>query len=314
MEVTLIHLGDFARAIQHFEKALLLYDPELHRYDAFRYSQNSVVGARCHAAWALWFLGKPDQALNQIGEALTLARELSEPHGLAHTLCFAAVLHQLRGESRMAQERAEAAIAISGDHGLMLYQASATVVRGWALIEQGRQDEAIELIRQGLAAHRAIGVEVSRSHFLALLAEGLSKAGRNEEELRVLEEALALTQRNGEQYYQAELCRLKGKLLLMRSTGRALAQAATGGKSALEAELPGDNEAEECFNQAIKIAQRQNAKSLELRATMSLAHLCHTQGRAEEARDCLAQIYGTFTEGFDTKDLREAKALLDEVA
>jgi predicted ATPase len=278
MEVTLFHLGDFARAIQHFERALLLYDPELHRDDAFRYSQNSGVGARCHAAWALWFLGKPDQALNQIEEALTLARELSEPHGLAHSLSFAAVVHQLRGEYRMAQERAEAAIAVSRDHGLTLYQASATIVRGWALIEQGRPDEAIELIRQGVAAHQAIGVEVSHSRYLALLAEGLNKAGRTEEGLHELEEALALAQRNGEQYYQAEIYRLKGELLLMPSTGRALHLTAMGGKAVVEGELPRDIEAEDCFNQAIKIAQRQNAKSLELRAVMSLARLCQNHG------------------------------------
>jgi len=313
MEGTFLHLGDFARALQHFEKSLLLYDPELHRDDASRYSVNAVIGARGHAAWTLWFLGKPDQALNQIEEALTLARELSEPHGLAHTLCFGACLHQLRGEYRMAHERAEAAMAISNDHGLMLYQASATIVRGWALIEQGRQGEAIELMRQGLAAHDAIGVGVTRTHFLALLVEGLYEAGQSEEGLRVLEEALALAQQNGEQYYQAELYRLKGKLLLMRSTGRALGQAATGGQ-AVEAELPADTEAEDCFNQAIEIAKRQNAKSLELRAVMSLARLCQEQGRSEEVRGRLAQLYSTFTEGFDTKDLREAKAMLHEVA
>src|SRR5262249_5623029 len=216
------------------------------------------------------------------------------------TLSFAAVVHQLRGEYRMAQERAEAAIAVSRDHGLMLYQASATIVRGWALIEQGRQDEAIRLIRQGVAAHQAIGVEVSPSRYLALLAEGLNKAGRNEEGLRVLEEALALAQRNGEQYYQAELYRLKGELLLNPSTVRALRRAAMGGKALVEGE-PADNEAEDCFNQAIKIAQRQNAKSLELRAVMSLARLCQNQGRSEEARGRIAQIYETFTEGFDTK-------------
>src|SRR5262249_62062075 len=112
-----------------------------HRDEAFRYSMNAVIGARGHAAWTLWFLGKPDQALNQIEEALTLARELSEPHGLAHTLCFGACLHQLRGEYRMAHERAEAALDISNDHGVMLYQASAKVVRGWAVVGQVRTGE-----------------------------------------------------------------------------------------------------------------------------------------------------------------------------
>ena len=138
----------------------------------------------------------------------------------------------------MAQERAEAAMAISNDHGLLLYQASATVVRGWALIEQGRRGEAIELMRQGLAGHQAIGVAVSHTYFLALLVEGLNKAGQSEEGLRVLEEALALAQHNGEQYYHAELYRLKGKLLLMRSTGRALSDRLHRAEKAVETELP----------------------------------------------------------------------------
>jgi len=120
MEVTCIRQGEFALGMEHFEKALSLYDPERHRDDVFLYAQNPGVVMRCHAAWALWFLGKPDQALNRSQEALTLARELSEPHGLAHALYFAAVLHHLRREARLAQERAEAAIAVSSEHGLVM--------------------------------------------------------------------------------------------------------------------------------------------------------------------------------------------------
>ena len=166
MEVTCMHLGEFAPAMEHFEKALSLYDPERHRDDAFFYSQNPGVAMRCFAAWALWFLGQPDQALDRMQEALTLARELSEPHGLAHALFFAAILHQLRREERMAQEHAEAAIAISSEHGLVMYQAQATITRGWALIEQGRQEEAIEQMRQGLAAYQATGTELLTSALL----------------------------------------------------------------------------------------------------------------------------------------------------
>ncbi|MFY9555657.1 MAG: AAA family ATPase [Blastocatellia bacterium] len=310
MEVTLMHQGEFALALEHFEKALLLYDPERHLHDAFRYTLNQGVATRCQAAWTRWFLGQPDQALDLIHEALTLARELSEPHGLAHSFFYAAILHQLRREEQLAHERAEAALAVSSEHGLAMYQAFATITRGWALIEQGLQEEGIEQMRQGLAAHKATGTVVTRPHFLALLAEALGKARQFEEGLRVLEEALELAHRNGEKCYLAELYRIKGELLLMHATNRDGPRAATDGKEVGESERP-EIAAEGCFDQSIKIAQQQNAKSWELRTAMSLARLYQKQGKRQEARILLTKIYGTFTEGFDTMDLREAKALLN---
>ncbi|HET6962131.1 MAG TPA: AAA family ATPase, partial [Terriglobia bacterium] len=155
METTFFHLGEFAQAREHFEKAFSLYDPEQHRDDAFFYSQNPGVIMRCHAAWALWFLGQPDEALNKINEALTLARELTEPHGLAHALFFAAILHQLRREEPMAQEHAEAVISFAREHGLVMYQAMATIVQAWALLKQGRTEQVVEQMRRGLAALQA---------------------------------------------------------------------------------------------------------------------------------------------------------------
>src|SRR5262245_44321939 len=314
MEITFFHLGEVARTRQHFEKALSLFDPQRHRDDAFVYSQNPGVIMLCHAGWTLWFLGQPDQALNRIKEALTLARELTEPHGLAHARFFAAILHQLRGEAPMAQEHAEAVISFSREHGLVMYQAMATIVKAWALLKQGRTKQAIEQMRQGLAALQATGTERVRPHFLALLAETLDTDRRVEEGLRLLEEAQAIIDRNGERYYQAELYRLKGELLLKQSTGRAVAQVARGGDAVVETESPGVTNAEGCFKESIKIAQRQEAKSLELRAVISMARFYQNQGRLKEARGLLAQIYENFTEGFDTMDLREAKALLNELS
>ncbi len=314
MEITFTHLGEFALSMEHFEKALSLYDPERHRDDAFLYALNPGVAMRCFAAWALWFLGQPDQALDRMQEALTLARELSEPHSLAHALFFAAILYQLRRDEQMTQENSEAAIAVSSEHGLVLYQATAMITQGWALIKQGQQEEAVEKMRQGLAAHQATGTELMRPHFLALLVEALGKARQTEEGLRVLEEALAATNRNGERYYQAELYRIKGELLLMQATGRSVSRAAPSGKAVVEPEPPAVAQAQGCFNQSIKIAQQQKAKSLELRAVMSLARLYRKQGQQEEARSLLRQIYDRFTEGFATVDLREAKALLDELS
>jgi DNA-binding winged helix-turn-helix (wHTH) protein/predicted ATPase len=281
MEITFMHLGEFGVALEHFEKALLLYDPERHRDDAFRYAQNPGIAMRCFAAWSLWFLGKPDQAMIRIEEALTLARELSEPYGLALAFFFSAILHQLRREVKLAQERAEAALAVATEHGLALYHAMTKIVLGWALNEQGHR-EGIGQMRQGIEGHRATQTQVLLPHFLALLAEGLGKSGEVEKGLRVSKEALAVVHRNGEAYYQAELCRIRG-------------------------ELSPAGQAEQWFKQAIKIAQQQKARSWELRAAMSLAHT-----RSEEARALLRQIYDTFNEGFDTRDLKEAREILDK--
>ncbi|HEV8371236.1 MAG TPA: AAA family ATPase [Pyrinomonadaceae bacterium] len=310
--VTLAHMGEFAVAMDHAKKALALYDPERHRDDAFYYSQNPGVGALCFAAWTLWFLGQADQALERMHEALTLARDLSEPHGLAHAHYFAAVLHQLRREPRLSQEFAEAAIAVSSEHGLVLYRAHATITRGWALNQQGQREDAIEQMREGLAAHEATGTGVMRPHFLSLLAEALDRAGKAGEGLRVVEEALDMVHRTGERYYEAELYRLKGELLLKQSRGRAPSQTATGVKALVEAESSAAPQAEACFHQSIKIAQGQKAKAWELRAVMSLARL-HLN-TTKQARSLLAEIYDSFTEGFDTVDLGEAKALLDELS
>jgi len=295
-ETTLIHLGEFELALEHFQNAQLLYDPERNRNDSFRYSQNSAVASQCHASWALWLLGYPDQALDRIEKALAMARELSEPHGLAHTMFFAAVVHQLRRDEPLAKVFAEAAYAISADHGLLLYQATTTITQGWSLIESGREDEAIAQIQQGLAAYRATGTELIRPHFLALLAEALKKANRIEEGLEVLEEALEQAHRNGDQYYLPEVYRLKGELLQMSSIGKHDAAGA-----------------ERCLNQAIDIARKQKGKSLELRAAMSLARLYRSRKQKAKAREILAATYSGFTEGFDTKDLREAKMMLGEL-
>jgi predicted ATPase len=314
MGVTLLHQGEFSLALEHLEKALSVYDHKLHRDDALLYGQNPGVAIQCHAAWTLWFLGQPDEALERIQEALVLARELSEPHGLAHTLYFAAILHHLRREEQLAQEHSEAAIAVSSEHGLALYEAMATIMRGWSLTEQGWEEEGFEQMRQGLAAHQATGAKVARSHFLALLGEASGRNGQAEEGVRLLDEALELANRNGERCYQAEVYRIKGELLLMQAASRDLSRAATIGGTAVEPEPPEVAQAEGCFNLSIKIAQQQKAKSWELRAMMSLAQLYQKRGKRNEARNLLAHIYDRFAEVFDTVDSREAKAMLNDLS
>jgi len=291
LEITSTHCGQFELALDHFEKALALYEPEQHRDDSFLYALNPGVAMPGFAAWALWFVGLPDQSLDQIEEALRIARELSEPQGLAHALFFASKLYCLRRDYLMVNHYAEEVISIAGEHGLVLYGAMATIMQGWTLTEQGRERDAIDQIREGLAALDVTGTFLVRPHFLALLAEALSKAGQIEEGMVVLDEAMAMVNSKGERYYEAELYRLKGELLLKQAP---------------------DNHwnAAQCFQRSMEIAESQKAKSLQLRTAMSLARLYRSRGKFQQARDLLAPIYESFTEGFDTDDLRDARSLL----
>ncbi|MFQ5927642.1 MAG: hypothetical protein ACE5MH_09445, partial [Terriglobia bacterium] len=292
--LTLFWQGELASAQAHLEQGIALYDPQQHRSHAFLYGLGPEVHCLSYAAWALWFLGYPGQAVQRSHEALTLARELSHPFSLAAALYFAARLHQYRRERQLTQECAEAAVALSTEQGFPEWLAVATIVRGWALAEQGQGDEGTAQMRQGLAAGRATGGALGRSLFLALLAEAHANQGRIDDGLRMVAEGLTTTENNGERFYEAELHRLKGELVLS---------------------LSGDNqsEAETCFQNAIDIARRQSAKSLELRAATSLARLWQGQGRIDESRELLAPVYGWFTEGFDTADLKDAKRLLEEL-
>jgi DNA-binding winged helix-turn-helix (wHTH) protein/predicted ATPase len=250
LEITFTHIGNFELAVDHFEKALALYDPVLHRDDSFLYALNPGVAMPCFAAWALWFLGRTDEAVSRMDEAVALAVELAEPHGLAHAQLFASVLHQFRRDHRTAQRYAEAVSEISHAHGLVLYGAMANVMKGWTLSEQGREEEGIKRMRDGLAALELTATALVRPHFLGLLAEALAKLDQLDEAWTLLEEATTIVSNNGERYYEAELYRLKGELLLKQNK-RA--------------------EAEQCFKRSLEIAESQKAKSLQIRTEMSLA-------------------------------------------
>jgi predicted ATPase len=247
-----------------------------------------------HSAWTLWQLGYPDQALTRGNEALALAQRLSHPFNLAYAEFFVGVLRQLRREARAAQEHAESGIALSTEHGFIELLADATALRGWAMAQHGRNEEAIAQIQEGLAASHAIGVELWRPYFLCLLAEAYMETGRLDDGLSALTEGLATAEEHEDRHNQAEIHRLKGELLLKQDDSNA-------------------TEAHGCFRRAIEIARKQSAKSLELRATMSLARPLANQGKRDEARAMLAKIYNWFTEGFDTADLKDVKALLDEL-
>ncbi|MBI3797962.1 MAG: AAA family ATPase [Deltaproteobacteria bacterium] len=336
----LLLLGEFIPARGHLEQGIALYDPEQHRSLAFLDGQDPKVSCCCVAALALWHLGYADQALRRSQEGLALAHELSHPFSLVYALRFAAWLHQYRREEQVVQERAEAGITLATEHGFVREVAWATIARGWAVAARGQAEEGIAQMRQGLATYRATGSELARTVFLALLAEEYGKAGQPEEGLTVLAEALAQASKTEERWYEAELYRLQGTLTLKQSEVRGpksgvpntqhptpstqseaeVRRVGIAHQNVSEAETVGgahpttrEAAAEECFWKAIDIARKQHAKSLELRAVMSLSRLWQQQGKKGEAQPLLAEIYGWFTEGFDTKDLQEAKALLAEL-
>jgi len=296
----LVCLGEFAQALDHAVRVMDFCTPP--RRHAVTVLFGIDVGVQClsWASGALWFLGYPEQALKRSRKALALAQELDHPYSLADAQSTGGTMvHLFRRDHQVAQALAEATSTLASEHEFRFFLAQATMQRGRALAEQGQIEEGIAQLRQGLAAWETTGTRYRRPTFLAWLAEAYGKAGQAEEGLSVLAEALAQVEKTDERYYEAELRRLKGELLLMQ-----------GDKTEAEASL---HQAESCFQHAIEVARRQSAKSWELRATVSLCRLWGKQGRVDEARQMLAEICGWFSEGFDTPDLQEARALLDEL-
>jgi predicted ATPase len=285
-------LGEPDPAHAHLEQGIALYDMQAHRALAFRAGVDLGVWCLSYAANVLWAQGYPDQSLRRAYEALTLAQALSHPHSLAAALFYVALTHGYRREEHATREQADAAVALASEQGFPLYLVLAMLYRGWALAAQGQAEEGVAQLQQALAAFRATGAKLALSAMLSLLAEAYAKAGQVEASLQTLAAALALVDQTQERYYEAELYRLQGELLLARSAEHH-AEAAT------------------CFRHALDVARHQQAKSLELRAATSLSRLWQQQGKRAEAHELLAPIYGWFTEGFDTKDLQEAKALLE---
>ena len=299
---TLYSLGELASGRTHLAQGNALYDSQQHHSLAFIYgSVDPGVVCLCHTTRVLWLLGYPEQALRSSHEAVALAQELAHPFSLGFALSFTAGLHQLRRERHLAQDGAEAAVALSTEQGFPHWLAGGTMLQGWALAEQGHGAAGLSQIREGLAAHRATGAEISRSHYLALLAEAYGKDGQVENGLSTVVEALAFVERTEERFYEAELYRLKGELVLQKFKVQS-------------SRFKGEEEAEAYFHKALEVARQQEAKSWELRAATSLAQLWQGQGKTTEARELLAPVYGWFTEGFDTADLKDAKALLNELS
>jgi predicted ATPase len=297
------YLGNPALACAHLEHMIALYDPEQHHVLAYRYGgvDPGMVGFG-YDAWALWLRGYPAQAGAQSAKALRLAQQLAHPYTLARTLYYDTILCQLRRDVPAVRDQADAAITVATAQGFALVQALGPIMRGWAIAVQEHSTEGLVQIRQGLDTYRATGAEFQRPHLLALLAQASGLLGQPEGGLAALEEALTLMEKTGERYYEAELHRQRGELLLRREAKSHPAQ-----------DSREQHEAETCFQHALDVARQQQARSRELRAAVSLSRLWQRQGKRQEAYDLLAPIYGWFTEGFDTADLQEARALQEEL-
>jgi DNA-binding SARP family transcriptional activator/predicted ATPase len=292
----LVWVGQADAARPHLERGMALYDRARHRGHAFVYGGHDPgVCCRKVASWASWILGFPARGLGESVASLELARELAHPTSIIVALVWACVFRDLRREFAAVQEHARDLIALSTEHEAAQWLAAGTIFDGIARAELGEGPAAIDRIRRGLAAYESTGAQLFVPYFLSLLARACARAGQAAEGRRVIGQALERARATGERVWEAELVRLQGALRL--------------------ASAPDDRAgAMECFREAIEIARRQAAPSWELRAASSLARLLAAAGRRDEARRTLAAVYERFTDGFDTADLGEAKALLDDLA
>lgn len=288
-------LGELIAAREHCEQGFVLYDPVKHKHHAFLYGGHDP-GVCCgyHATQVFWLLGYPDQALQKSKDSLALARKLSHSFTITNALFFSAWLHQHRGEANIVQARIEEGMSIAAEQGFPRWIPHGTFLRAW-LLGEDRERTGIAEMAGVLASERAKAASGRwYGHYAALMATAYMKEGQTVEGLNVVTDALVTAQNTDCRYYEAELHRIKGELFLAQNAAD-------------------EQQAEAYFQNALKIARGQSAKSLELRAATSLSRLWQRQGKKAEAQTLLAGIYGWFTEGFDTADLKAAKALLEEL-
>jgi DNA-binding SARP family transcriptional activator/predicted ATPase len=291
---TLFYLGEFSLAKEHLEKGVELYDAQTHQSHAYLYGQDPGVACMSYLGLTLWSLGFPDQASDWTEQAVRLARQGGHPFSLALALDFAASLHALRQEGEAAMGYAKEAIEISEKHNFPMWLAMGEILSGWAQVEQGQLKDGIEIIQAGLDAWQSTGATLGRPNFLALLAQGLSKANQVEEGLEIVELALTAVENTEERVNESELLWMRGELL-----------------DKLEVDV---DQVESFFLKAIEVARQQGAKSSELRTIVSLGKLWKRENRLGDAKDLLKDICDWFPEGSDLTDLKEAQVLLQELS
>jgi predicted ATPase len=294
MAVMLNAMGRFKPAQSHADEALTLYQPQTHGSLAIEYGHDVGVAAMAHRTFALWHLGYPDQAAQDVDRALRLASSLERANTVTYSHFFpGAVAAAFARDMGALEQQASRLVQLSEEHGFPQWGALGAVMLGPPMTARGNAEEAIGQMQRGFALCRSAGAEICRPIFLGFLAEAESVAGRVDAALKTIDDALTLTDETEERWHESELWRLKGVFLA------SLKEAA---------------QAEACFCRAIEVARRQSARLPELRVSTALARLWRDQGRPVKARELLAPVYVWFTEGFDTSDLKDAKLLLDELA
>jgi DNA-binding winged helix-turn-helix (wHTH) protein/predicted ATPase len=291
MGTHLMFRGELTASWVHLEAGLALYDPDQHRSHVYTYGQDPGLVCLSQGVDNLWLRGYPDQALERLHAALEIARGLSHPSNLAYTMLIAALLHQRRGDVDAVRKWADTAITLATEYAFPHWLALGTMYAGWALAAQGRVTEGLAQMQQGLAGYRAAGVGLGVTRWLGLLAEVYGRNGRTAEGRMLLPEAFAAAH-NENPNHEAALYRIQGDLLTQEGSKHM------------------EEEAEASLHRALAIARQQQARSLELRAAVSLGRLWQHQGKRDAARDLVASVYGWFSEGFDTADLQAAQALL----
>ena len=292
--LTAMHFGDFLQARSEFQAILRMYDAKLHRSRPGHYVHDPEESALTCLAPILWLLGFPDQARLSSTAAFRCAAELDQANLTAHVHNFAgAALAELVGDVPAVRAHADAMIQLADQHSLGYWRVNGQILRGWAMVQDGATEAGIELMVSHTKDRATLNVGWYQARYLCMLAETYAQSNQILPGLGIIREAKALAARNSEHMWEAELDRVEGELR--------------------KAEGAPATEIEACYTRAIQKAREQSAKSLELRAAISLARLWTEQGRGTEARDLLGPVYGWFTEGFDTADLKEAKTLLDKL-
>jgi predicted ATPase len=283
-------VGSFASSRSHLETVLALYDPSSHHSLVRQTGVHPQLAAQAALGIVLFCLGFPNRAFAQSNKAIVEARSLPHPPTLAMSLGMDTLL-SIIGDDIGLEQRVDGLVAIATDQGFPFYRATGAIFRGWVKAKSADVPEGLSLLRAGSSAYSATGATVWMPLYIALLAGACEAAGQIEEAAAQLDQALQFVERTGERWFAAELHRQKGQLLLRQ----------------------GHPDAEDLYRKALSVARAQEAKLWELRAAASLAQLWRDQGRRAAAHDLLAPVYGWFTEGFDTKDLKDAKALLGEL-
>ncbi len=292
---TLFFVGELAQARQHLEEGIRLYDAHVHVDHAFLFGQDPGVSCLSYEAIVLWHLGYPDAAERTAEDAVELASRIAHPFSMAFALDMAAAVHQFRRHAGRTLELAERAVALSTEQGFPLWSAYGSLLRGWALVYHQKRNAKTADLREALVAWRATGAQVCGPYLLGMIAEAYAEFDEPETGLPLVAEGLTKADSSGERFWEPELLRLQGRLLLASS-------------------MPRKAEVESCLRTAVATARDRGARGLELRAATSLSAWLAGQGKVSEARSVLLEPYRSFTEGFDTVDLQEARRLLDELS